>query len=173
MITRRSLSVAIPLGCLVFVLEVFVLDGWGLALFSFAVPLSVIISGQGGHSASILIRDKRNLLLLGSWILLFLAIMVARLANDRIAEREGRRSAAACEAYKRSVGRYPAHLADLVPDYLPAVPGGKLAVGSHWEYVPATQQSDRGPRLCLRSFAFYHSSCYDFATKSLKDGPSW
>ncbi len=48
---------------------------------------------------------------------------------------------AALDSYEAKWGKYPAHLSQLLPGYLPVIPGNGLSVFPDFQYVPATEKT--------------------------------
>ena len=172
MTSRKTAVLALVVACFVYVLEVFLLDGWALSLLSFAVPIGILVSGQGHRSPGVVLKDKRGMLLLGVWVLMLVAVLGSRAVTERLAEAQGREIAEACGRYRQAVGRFPSRLSELAPTYLPTLPNGKWVIGSRWQYWPPKGEKEPYPGLCLHSLS-YGGSCFDFPTNTLQDGPSW
>ena len=165
---------SIAIAGFLFAIEVFVLDGWWLFLFSFAVPLAIVVSGKGNQSPRVVLQDKRGMRQLAAWGLIFLLLVGSTLANEALAEKRGREIATACRQYRQHSGHFPAQLSDLVPGYLSAIPPGKLVVGSRWRYrAPHSEATDLFPGLYLDSRTYSGWRSFDFATDTLQTGPAW
>ena len=164
---------ALVVACLLFAIEVFVLDGWVLFLFSFAVPVSILVSGKGNQPVRSVLEDRRGMRLLGAWALAFLAVLGAISANEAVAEMRGREIAKACREYRQQTGRFPSTLSDLVPGYLPAIPRAKFVMGTRWRYRAPNAATELVPQLTLDARTYSGWRSFDFSTDTLQEGPAW
>ena len=168
------MAVALAVACSLFFIEVFLLDGWVLFLFSFAVPGAILVSGRGNEPVRSVLEDRRGIRLLAAWALAFILVLGAISADEALAEMRGRQIAGACRKYREEVGRYPSALSDLVPRYLPKIPSAKLVMGTRWRYwVPRPPATDGTPHLTLDSRIYSAWRSFDFASDTLQAGPAW
>jgi len=166
--------VLLAIAGVLFGIELFYFDGVVLYAFSIVIVLPLVTSGKMNKPWRVFLQDKRGLRVLAAWALMFMFLIGAIFLNEARVEAQGRTIAEACWRYRQSASRFPSRLADLVPSYLPAVPRGKWAADSRWEYWPQkTAATDQYPVLVLRSSWYPGFRTFDFTTNTLSSGPSW
>jgi hypothetical protein len=78
-----------------------------------------------------------------------------------MADANGERVVRACEAFYSDTARYPEHLSELVPKYLPSVPRAKYSMDGDFYYYNSTE---RPPILWWNKFGLCHK-IYSFERK--------
>jgi hypothetical protein len=127
----KSLLTAFLLWCLdAFAMNQFLISG-GMVLVALVVLVPMAL-------ASALHRDRRALgtraIRAAAFGLAGLGGIAAIVAQNRLARGRAEVVIDACERYRATTGRYPDHLAELVPAYLPSVPPAKpfAVFGDFW-----------------------------------------
>jgi hypothetical protein len=162
--TKLWHAVVVVIACFTYSIEGFVFDGWLLGLF---VAVAFLAAGWPNRNRKTVDRMP---ILVG--ILMFIAIVATVQVNDLLAQKQARRIAAACRLYQSQRGDYPKTLAELVPNFLPSVPSGKVVLGSHWRYGPRGA-NPRLPMLLLLPGSLSGPDHFNFQTDQLEGPVSW
>jgi hypothetical protein len=159
-----------------FVIDAFVLNQGALAALVAVVALLIgvpaaLCHGIGRREWS---GARRHALRALFFALAAVAVILVNRAQNDLARGRAGAIIAACEAFQGRHARYPATLAELVPEFLSSVPRAKYTLGfSEFSYV---MRPDGPPTLFYVSLPPFGRPVYSFAGThgdSSIDGPTW
>lgn len=120
----------IIVAALLIIEEMVIGSGFGQA--SFLIGAGLLIIYLAGRQ-----RNGSQLILAGIYMLAGVASFAAILLNWRVAESRSKPVIAACKEFHAKYERYPAHLNELVPEFIPAVPhAGYTLISRRFNYFP-------------------------------------
>jgi hypothetical protein len=124
----RSLLVHVAAATVLYGIDAFVL---AQGAFAGVVMLVMVVLGAiqvvrgliGDRS-----RIRFGLSTIAIYVMMMASVVATIQANNALARRRADRLVTALEQYRSTTGDYPAHLMDLVPEYLPSVPVAKYTL---------------------------------------------
>jgi hypothetical protein len=143
-----------------FILDAFILNQGVVALCLILVTMFVFLPGALWVRRGDRRLYEQRLAKAGIYLLTALAVFGCDALQNRIADRRAIKIGNACLAFHGKYQRYPRHLDELVPDFLPSVPLAKYTLGGN-NFFYFSPPSGREPMLFYEAFPpfgrrFYH-----------------